>query len=155
MKTFFSLLVILCVSIILFYSLNYGYYRGEIRNYNVVSSGGVTSYLNSLLRFDLLILFFNALLLFFGCHFFSKKTSIKPVVKLCILVIFYSVNIIDSFSFAMKNYIRNYREVSEINVFPVLLEKHGIIVNLVYIAPLILSVVMFFIFLLCIKRRMN
>ncbi|WP_214279385.1 hypothetical protein, partial [Escherichia coli] len=72
MKVFFSILIMLCVSIILFYLLNYGYYRGEIRNYNAVSSGDLTYYLNSLLRFDALIVCFNALLLFSGYRVYSR-----------------------------------------------------------------------------------
>lgn len=155
MRAFFSPLIMLGVSLVLFYSLNHGYYRGELRNYNAVNDGEIAHYLNTLLRFDLLIVFFNALLLFFGCRSFSKKKSVNAAVKPWIWFIFYSINIIDSLAFAVKNYIRNYREISELNVFPELLEKYGIIVNLVYIGPLILSVVIFFAFIFILKRRMN
>ena len=155
MRAFFLLFIMLCISLVLFYSLTHGYYRGELRNYNAVNNGEIAHYLNALLRFDLLIVFFNTLLLFFSCRSFSKVKSVNSVVKLCVLFIFYSVNIINSLAFAVNNYIRNYRDISELNVFPELLEKYGVIVNLVYIAPLILSVVIFFVFLLFIKRRMN
>lgn len=155
MKVFFSILIMLCISIILFYLLNYGYYRGEIRNYNTVSSGDLTYYLNSLLRFDALIVCFNVLLLFSGYRVYSKVKSISSVVKLRILIIFYGLNIIDSFAFAINNYIVNHHKYFELNVFPVLLEKYGVIANLVYIAPLILSVVIFLVFLLFINKRMN
>ncbi|WP_214279372.1 hypothetical protein, partial [Escherichia coli] len=64
-------------------------------------------------------------------------------------------NIIDSFAFAINNYIENHYEDFELNVFHVLLEKYGVIANLVYIAPLILSVVIFFVFLLFINKRMS
>lgn len=155
MKVFFSILIMLCISIILFYLLNYGYSRGEIRNYNAVSSGDLTHYLNSLLRFDALIVCFNVLLLFSGYRVYSKVKSISSVVKLRILIIFYGLNIIDSFAFAINNYIVNHCKYFELNVFPVLLEKYGVIANLVYIAPLILSVVIFLVFLLFINKRMN
>ncbi|WP_226869096.1 hypothetical protein, partial [Enterobacter hormaechei] len=58
----------------------------------------------------------------------------------------------NSLVFAIKNYIRNYYDVFELNVFVVLLKTYGGVVNLVYITPLILSGAMMLLFMLFAKK---
>ncbi|MGG8275983.1 hypothetical protein PGR10_05400 [Klebsiella sp. 141198] len=152
MKVFFHVLIMVCVVVILFFMLNYGYYRGGLKCYDAVGVGNLTYCLNSKLRFVLLVLVFNMFFYFFGKRFLLKVKSIGNVTKSCILIILCGVNVINGFAFAVENYISNYCEVSELNVFPELLDKYGVVVNLIFIAPLILSVLVFCVFIRLLKR---
>lgn len=68
---------IILVSIVLFYLLNVGYYRRELFYYDIVNNGGLSSYLNYLFRFDLMVAIFNFLLLIFSCLFCQRVNSIN------------------------------------------------------------------------------
>ncbi|WP_206526002.1 hypothetical protein, partial [Enterobacter hormaechei] len=65
---------------------------------------------------------------------------------------YFLFNFTNSLVFAIKNYIRNYYDVFELNVFVVLLKTYGGVVNLVYITPLILSGAMMLLFMLFAKK---
>jgi hypothetical protein len=148
---YISLLTLL--SIILFYSLNTGYYRGESYYYNIVNEGGLSSYLSSLLRFDFIVAILNLSLLVLSCIFLSKNKYNNFKFRFYILTGYFIFNFTNSLAFAIKNYMRNYYDTFELNVFVVLLKAYGGIVNLVYITPLILSGAMLLLFLLFARKR--
>lgn len=147
---YFSL--ILLVSIVLFYLLNVGYYRGELHYYDIVNEGELSSYLSSLFRFDLMVTIFNFLLLIFSCLFLLKNTPNRFKVRFYILIGLLFFNVVNSFIFSLKNHMRNHHDVFELNVFVALLEKYGEIASLVYIAPLILSSAMLILFLVVVRK---
>lgn len=142
----------LLVSIVLFYLLNVGYSRGELHYYDIVNEGGLSSYLSSLFRFDLMVTIFNFLLLIFSCLFLLKNKPNRFKVRLYILSGLLFFNVGNSFIFSLKNHIRNHHDVFELNVFVALLEKYGEIASLVYIAPLILSCAMLILFLFIVRK---
>lgn len=148
---YISLLTLL--SIVLFYSLNIGYYRGELYYYNLVNEGGLSSYLSSLLRFDLIVAILNLSLLILSFIFLSKNKCNNFRFRFYTLTGYFLFNFINSLVFAIKNYIRNYYDIFDLNVFVVLLKEYGGIVNLVYITPLILSGAMLLLFLLFAKKK--
>ncbi|HHA2201901.1 TPA: hypothetical protein ACOEAW_000909 [Enterobacter hormaechei subsp. xiangfangensis] len=147
---YISLLTLL--SIALFYSLNVGYYRGELYYYNLVNEGGLSSYLGSLFRFDLIVAILNFSLLVLSCIFLSKNKHNNFKFRFYTLTGYFLFNFTNSLVFAIKNYIRNYYDVFELNVFVVLLKTYGGVVNLVYITPLILSGAMMLLFMLFAKK---
>lgn len=147
---YISLLTLL--SIVLFYSLNAGYYRGELYYYNLVNEGGLSSYLSSLFRFDLIVAILNFSLLVLSCIFLSKNKHNNFKFRFYTLTGYFLFNFTNSLVFAIKNYIRNYYDVFELNVFVVLLKTYGGVVNLVYITPLILSGAMMLLFMLFAKK---
>lgn len=147
---YFSL--ILFVSIVLFYLLNVGYYRGELHYYDIVNEGELSGYLSSLFRFDLMVTIFNFLLLIFSCLFLLKNTPNRFNVRFNILIGLLFFNVVNSFIFSLKNHIRNHHDVFELNVFVALLAKYGEIASLVYIAPLILSSAILILFLVIVKK---
>lgn len=144
--------LIILVSIVLFYLLNVGYYRRELFYYDIVNNGGLSSYLNYLFRFDLMVAIFNFLLLIFSCLFLSKSKFNQFKVRFYILIGFLFFNVMNSLIFLMKNYMRNHHDVFELNVFIVLLKTYGEIANLIYIAPLILSSAMLLLFLFIVRK---
>lgn len=147
---YISLLTLL--SIFLFYSLNVGYYRGGLYYYNLVNEGGLSSYLSSLLRFELTVAILNLFLLVLSC-FFSKTKCNNFKFRFYTLTGYFLFNFTNSLVFAIKNYMRNYCDIFELNAFVVLLKAYGGIVNLVYITPLILSGAVLLLFLLFAKKR--
>lgn len=149
---YISLLTLL--SIVLFYSLNIGYYRGELYYYNLVNEGGLSSYLSSLLRFELIVAILNLSLLFLSFIIFSKTKCNNFKFRFYTLTGYFLFNFANSLAFAIKNYMRNYYDIFELNVFVVLLKAYGRVVNLVYITPLILSGAVLLLFLLFAKKRM-
>jgi len=62
-------------------------------------------------------------------------------------------NIVNGLLFSIKNYIRNYIEVFELNVFPFLIMKYGVVVNLIYIFPLVMSMAAFIILIYFTKKQ--
>lgn len=152
MKFSICLSLILLVSIVLFYLLNVGYYRGELHYYDIVNEGKFSSYLNSLIRFELMVTIFNLLLLIFSCFFLLKNKPNRFKVRFYILIGLLFFNVVNSFIFSLKNHIRNHHDVFELNVFVALLEKYGEIASLVYIAPLILSSAILILFLFIVRK---
>ncbi|MGN9446267.1 hypothetical protein DDJ66_23395 [Klebsiella oxytoca] len=148
---YISLLTLL--SVFLFYLLNIGYYRGELYHYNLVNEGGLSSYLSSLLRFDLIVAILNLSLLILSCVFLSKNKYNNFRFRFYTLAGYFLFNFINSLVFAIKNHIRNHYDIFELNVFVVLLKEYGGVVNLVYITPLILSGAMLLLFLSFAKKR--
>lgn len=144
--------LIILVSIVLFYLLNVGYYRRELFYYDIVNNGGLSSHLNYLFRFDLMVAIFNFLLLIFSCLFLSKSKFNQFKVRFYILIGFLFFNVMNSLIFLMKNYMRNHHDIFELNVFIVLLKTYGEIANLIYIAPLILSSAMLLLFLFIVRK---
>lgn len=155
MKFLIYISLITLVSIVLFYLLNVGYFRGELYYYNIVNEGELSSYLGSLFRFDLIVAIVNIFLLALGCFFLLKCKFNSFKVRLCILIGYFLFNVLNSLMFLIKNYVKNHFDIFELNVFVVLLEKYGEIVNLVYIAPLIWSSVILFLLLLFAKKWKN
>lgn len=147
---YISLLTLLSVA--LFYLLNIGYYRGDLYYYNLVNEGGLSSYFDSLLRFDLIVSILNLSLLILSCIFLSKNTYNNFKFRLYTLTGYFLFNFTNSLVFVIKNYMRNYYDIFELNVFVVLLKAYGGVVNLIYIAPLILSGAVLLLFLLFAKK---
>ncbi|MEN3459400.1 hypothetical protein, partial [Enterobacter hormaechei] len=110
------------------------------------------SYLSSLFRFDLIVAILNFSLLVLSCIFLSKNKHNNFKFRFYTLTGYFLFNFTNSLVFAIKNYIRNYYDVFELNVFVVLLKTYGGVVNLVYITPLILSGAMMLLFMLFAKK---
>ncbi|MEZ6876748.1 hypothetical protein [Enterobacter sp. KBR-315C3_2022] len=151
MKFLIYMSSILLVSIVLFYLLNVGYYRGELHYYDIVSEGGA-NYLSSLFRFELMIAIFNLLLLISSCLFLLKNKPNRFKVRFYTLIGFLFFNMVNSLIFSLKNHMRNHHDVLELNVFVVVLEKYGEIASFFYIAPLILSSAMLILFLFIVRK---
>lgn len=64
------------------------------------------------------------------------------------------INLIVCLWFVIKNIYLNYYEISEINIFTTLILEYGSLINIVYIAPLILSI-FYFILLIFEKKYKN
>lgn len=143
MSTFFFAVIILFIDLVLIYSLNYGYYRGELNYYDSVSNGDFEYYFYSLLWFDFLIIVFNAILLFSSFRFLMNGSFLSGKIKLYLLCVIYLFNIANGLFFFIKNFIRNYIEVFELNVLPFLIMKYGIVVNFIYIFPFVMSIAVF------------
>ncbi|VTP15508.1 hypothetical protein PUATCC27989T_03403 [Phytobacter ursingii] len=149
----FFFMIILFIDLVLIYSLSYGYYRGELNNYDAVSNGGFEYYLYSPLWFDFLIIVFNAILLFSSFRFLMNGSSLSGKIKLYLLCVIYLFNIANGLFFFIKNLIRNYVDVFELNVFPFLIMKYGVVVNFIYIFPLVMSIAAFIILIYFSKKQ--
>ncbi|MET3701880.1 hypothetical protein ABIB59_001717 [Citrobacter sp. UYEF32] len=74
-------------------------------------------------------------------------------IKFYLLYVIYLFNIVNGLLFSIKNYIRKYIEVFELNVFPFLIMKYGVVVNLIYIFPLVMSMAAFIILIYFTKKQ--
>lgn len=146
----FPILFVFLISAVLFGELNFGYHHGEPESFDVACNESIKYYL----RCDFVVFVLNVMLLVSSFWFFLKGEPGSRTIKFYILVFIYFFNIVNGAVFVLINYSINHAESSEseLRVFQYLIIEYGAIANMIYVFPLILSIVMFII-LICFCRR--
>lgn len=150
MNALFSILLIVLINTVLFGELSFGYHHGEPESFDVACNESIKYYL----RCDFVVFILNVMLLLSSFWFFLKGGAGSRTIKFYILVFIYVFNIVNGAVFVLINYSLNHAESSEseLRVFQYLIIEYGAIANMIYVFPLILSIVMFII-LICFCRR--
>jgi hypothetical protein len=145
----YSIIGIVFLNILLLIEIVFGYFH--TRN-DFFMNGDLDGYYNSLIKFDVNLVIFY-LLLYVLTHFYLKKHNTKLFTLLIIAMA--GINLIVCLWFVIKNIYLNYYEISEINIFTTLILEYGSLINIVYIAPLILSIFYFILLIFFEKKYKN
>ena len=145
----YSIIGIVFLNILLLIEIVFGYFH--TRN-DFFMNGDLDGYYNSLIKFDFNLVIFY-LLLYVLTHFYLKKHNTKLFTLLIIAMA--GINLIVCLWFVIKNIYLNYYEISEINIFTTLILEYGSLINIVYIAPLILSIFYFILLIFFEKKYKN
>lgn len=131
-------------TIVIYLELIIGYFRIE-NNFHLLGYEYLNQYLTSLVRFDLIVTI--TFILIYGLSFSFYKKNKNDYIFIATSII----NLIICCYFVFKNINNNYLDVFELNIFIYLIDEYGILVNILYVLPLILSIIN--IMLLILLRR--
>lgn len=121
---------------LIYLELFFWYFNIE-NKFHLLGDEHLNEYLEALIRFDIFV--FITFLIIYSINYILHKKKYQSHKLLFYLLSF--LNLIMCSWFFLKNIILNYIDVFELNLFIYLINDYGTLVNLVYLLPLLLSII--------------